>query len=123
MLTISGRHASAFASKAEQDFHLAALAHIRENFPVQTAGHPDGALLTLIREAQASSESYGLVTQRQIVCFLDSTILLGPGFIGTAEHAWTEDMLKTPDLDPDEKAARLLKEACDYRQAQDGKGW
>lgn len=119
MLTISSRQTSAFASKAEHDFHLAALAHIRENFPTQAAGQSADSLLSLIREAQTTGERYGLVTQRQIMCFIDSTILLGPGFFGTSEHAWAETLLKATYLDPNDIAVRLLKQACDCRLAAD----
>jgi hypothetical protein len=116
MFTVSSRHTFALGSKAEYDFHVAALAHIRENFPTQTARHSDDSLIAIIRGAQATGEDSGLVTEGQVMCLIDSTILLGPGFMKAPEYVWAEDPRKTADIDPNEKAVRILKQACDYHR-------
>lgn len=118
MLTIRKTQQDVFRRQARAAFEARAIAHLRRDLAEQTAGLGDDEVTRRVREAIARAERYGLATQRQIVCFVDASFLLGEGFDTDPGHGWAREVLHSPHLAASDKANLLLATACSlYREA------
>jgi hypothetical protein len=111
MFQLREEHQQAFAAAAMAAFERRAVAHIRSNFPRQSAPLTDAQIRLRIRRGLAQARKYGLETERQGMCFVDTGFLLGPDFDSRPDTAWTREILNQPDTPADDRASRLVTAA------------
>ena len=114
MFTIRQGHTDAFSAQAKMTFEEAAVAHLHEKLADRVRGQSELELKEWIRDAVARAEPFGLVTQQQIMCFVDSEALLGKCFYRSPEHAWASRVLESEHLQAGDKAGLLLATACSF---------
>lgn len=118
--TIKRHHAEAFQSAAQGNFERAAVAHLREKLSAQVSGESDHVLTLRVRDATARAKDFGLVTQQQVMCFLDSEVLLGKKFYERGEHLWASQLLHSDKVISDDKAGLLLATASSFFREKPG---
>jgi hypothetical protein len=111
MLKIRAEQNSEFADQARQSFVERALRHAREELPGPVSCLSDDELRQSVRRATGRAGVYGLTTERQIICFLDASLLLGEGFEEQRQHEALRRLLLLDGIPPDRKAATLLAAA------------
>ena len=110
-----------FEEQAQQAFEDRALRHVREKLPEQSAGYSDEDARTLIRSCLPRSTSYGLTTERQIMCYLDATVLLGDQFETKPGGEWAMKVLRSDKVSRTDAAMLLLATSCSvYRSRHEG---
>lgn len=92
-------------------FERRAVAHIRENLPEQSAGFSDPQIRERVRDGVRRANRYGLESERQAMCFIDTGFLIGPDFDTRSDTRWARTLLEDRQLSANERAARLLSRA------------
>src|SRR6185436_1290146 len=105
-------HTDAFREARVKDFESRAVRHIRRDLPDHTSRHTDDELGKLARRSIPRARAYGLLTERQVMCFIDVSILLGEGFDKDPRHSWAAQVLNSQKLAADDKAHLILATAC-----------
>lgn len=110
MFQLRDEHLQAFGQVAAKTFEDRAVAHTRKQFPKQTSALTDDELRERIRRDIASANQAGFTSERQIMKFVDSSLLLGEDFPQDPANEWARRILadKTP---ADDRAAQLLDRA------------
>jgi hypothetical protein len=112
MLTLKENQLARLVQNAEDGFVKRALDHVAESFPGKAYSIRDPALRAFIVDSMKRAECFGLKSERQIMCFIDSECLLGQMFYSRGEHAWARKVLDSKVLLGDDKARLLLATAC-----------
>ena len=120
--TIRNEQKDAFAESAQRQFERTAVEHLRKEMTEQVKKFSDEQLRVWVREAIVRAQRFGLVTQRQIMCFLDSEVLLGKRFYESAQDAWADKVLRSDQLVGNDKAGLLLATACSVYRERSGGG-
>lgn len=102
----------AFRRQAEANFESRAIQHLRRDLTEQTVPFTDEQLRQRTRDCIRRAAVYELVTERQIMCFVDVTFLLGCDFDSNPEQAWTQKVLQDRKFSPADRANLLLATAC-----------
>jgi hypothetical protein len=104
---------SVFERLAVADFEARAVTHLRAKLPELTAEFSDAGLVERVRACIPRAAGYGLQSQQQIMCYVDTSFLLGsPEFDTDPRHHWAGHVLRSDKLAPGEKASVLLATAC-----------
>jgi hypothetical protein len=98
--------------QSRASFEAQVLAHLRKHLAERVAGLSEMQLIERIREGVTRAATYGLESPRQVVCFIDTTFLLGRDFDLNPVHAWAQKTLASKALQPSDRAALLLATAC-----------
>lgn len=106
---------------ARAAFESKALAHLRQHLADRVKGATDAQLIERIRACEKRAASYGLVSPRQVVCFLDASFLLGEYFDTNPTFAWAKKTLASTQLSPSDRASLLLATACSFAKERAGK--
>lgn len=128
MLKIREAQMQAFEANARILFEQRAIRHLRTHLPEQTSAFGDDDLRARIRTGADGAREYGLESEQQIMCFVDSGFLLTPRFDSDNAYPWAREILRNPELSPNERAGTLLATAervSGYRKpdgAQAGNG-
>jgi hypothetical protein len=78
--------------------HLAAL----------TQGHGDDEVRRRVCESIPRAKKYGLMSEQQVMRFVDATFLLGEHFENEPGYEWAAEILHNENLGADEKSRLLL---------------
>jgi hypothetical protein len=108
MFQIGGDHMRAFESAARENFETRAVQHLRYALPDQTRPFSDEQLRQRVRECPFRAGRYGLVTERQVMAFVDATYLAGVFFDSDPRCTWAAPLLNSRGMAADSKAAWLL---------------
>ena len=112
MLRMRQEQIREFDNAAFGNFMRRAVEHLRRELPECVSARTDEDLAIWVREAVFRGEAHLLRTERQIMCLLDSEVLLGPRFYEDPRHAWALALLCDAGVDPNEKGEGLLARAC-----------
>lgn len=93
-------------------FEAEALAHVRQHFAESVSAQSNEQLLQRIRSCEQRAAGYGLDTPRQVICFLDTSLLLGEYFDTNPAYGWALKTLTSKALSPSDRAGLLLATAC-----------
>ena len=107
MFRVRAAHDEAFRQDALRRFVERVLAHLRQDLAKQTAGCADDALRARVGSCIERAKTYGLLTQREVVCFVDATYLLGEDFDTAAETEWAAEILRS-DASAADRALSLV---------------
>lgn len=116
MLKIRKEQTEVFRQHAMADFEARAIQHLRRDLSEQTAPFSDDDLRRRVHESIPRAGEYGLTTQKQIMCFVDVSFLLGERFDTDPQYAWSGELLRSTKLSPGDKANLLLATACSVYQ-------
>jgi hypothetical protein len=114
MFTIRQQHKDAFATQSKKAFEQAAILHLREKLSQRVAGLSDAELGDWVRDVTIRAGQFGLITQQQIMCFLDSEVLLGKLFYERRGYEWAGPILRSGHLQADDRAGLLLATSCSF---------
>jgi len=115
VLKIRPEQAEAFGRDAMTDFESRAVAHLRRKLPDLTEGLSDEQLRVRVKSCVPRAARYDLVTERQIICFVDTSYLLGEQFDTDPRHADVAEVLNRKDTDPDRRAGVIVGMALGRR--------
>lgn len=109
MFQLRDEHIRAFQSVAVDNFEERAVRHLRKHLPDRTSQLTDDDLRRRVHRGMDRAKTYGFATEREIMCFVDTSFLLGEYF--DTETSWTWKILGDASSSPDERAHRLLGKA------------
>jgi hypothetical protein len=112
MLTISAGQLRTLDYASREDFENRAIASVRNAHPDETSSRSDDELRITVRERTDRALSYGLTSERQIMCFIHTSFVHGEHFDSDGRHKWAMPLLKSAEMPADAKAAWLLEFAC-----------
>lgn len=121
-LRIHRNQEDAYKQAAEADFIRRVLLHIRRDLAEAAAGLSDEEILQRVRECAPRAARHGLVTEKQLICFVDSSILLGRGFDRDPNQKWVQTLLESNKLSAGDKSNLLLATACSVFSSRKGGG-
>ena len=118
MFRIRDNHVKAFRAEHFSDFMQRALRHLRRDLPEQTSKLTDDQMRERVESCVRRATDFGLLSERQAICFVDSSFLLGIGFESDPRYDWAPPILKSDKLDPTDRAHLLLATACSVAKDQ-----
>ena len=80
---------------------------LRKLQPENTQPLPDETLIAYVSEHQAKAQRYGLKTTRNILRYLEYTLIFSPDFDNNPKTHWARAILNSPKLSGREKIERL----------------
>jgi hypothetical protein len=111
MFQLRTEHEDAFQAVAEDNFLERAAAHLRENFPDQTAALSQSEIRTRVRDGRTRARGYGFETERDVIRFIDAQFLLGDEFDRNPRHQWAKEYLDVDGAAPEDRALALIEKA------------
>ncbi|MEO6786737.1 MAG: hypothetical protein ABI318_11435 [Chthoniobacteraceae bacterium] len=112
MLAIRPEQMKVFEDRAFEAFSKEAIEHLRTELPKFTEELSDEDLLDSVRTCIPVAATYGLTTWAEIMAFVDATYLLDDErFDLNPDYGWAPEILNSPDLNPPEKAAKIVDRA------------
>ncbi len=112
MLTIRPATWTAFEREFLASLTSAVLAHLREQLPALIEGIPENKLQERILTAQKRAARYDLVTEVEVIAFVDAGLLLDdPTFDENRENWWAQEILANKFMTTHDKALALLDAA------------
>ncbi len=118
MFQLRDDHLRAMGQVAEDNFVTRAVAHLRSTYPETTKPMSDEDLSGRVRRGRQRAAVYGLSSEKQVMCFLDSGVILGETFDVNPAHAWTRPILTDPQKSADERAGTLLGRTIQLAHSQ-----
>ena len=119
-MQIRARQCNSLQQQTQQDFEKRAMSHFRQDLAEPAARFGDEELRALLWRAAVSSYRYGLTTEREIVAFADTAILVGPGFEMDPTRAWAQQVLNKRGWSAEQRARRLVETAgVDYKRRKE----
>jgi hypothetical protein len=112
MLKIRQEQLDAFLAVRWDAFYRRVRLHVRKELPEEAALLGEAGLRLVFDSSVRRAESYGLRTERQIVCIVDATVLLGDRFEEREEYGWAKAVLNSPVLIADDRARLVLMTAA-----------
>jgi hypothetical protein len=121
MLKIRKEQSEAFQKEAADDFEARAIKHIRRDLAKPASALTDDDIRRRVRECIPRAKEYGLITEKQIICFVDVSILLGDRFDTDPKMAWSGELLRSKNVSVPDKTNLLLATACSvYKELKPG---
>jgi hypothetical protein len=105
-------HVAAFEAEQLRSFEERAVRHARRTLPNDTEGSSDEQLKSRFRREMPKAQSYGLESERQILCFFDAGLMLGEGFDREPRLPWVQEILMDRQSHPEDRAQRLVRAAA-----------
>ncbi len=118
MFELSGDHMQRFSEMRIESFEDRAVEHLRQCLGHEVDDQSDDQLRERVHRSMKRSELYGLTNERQIMCFVDSGVLVGEYFDLDPAQTWAAHILRHPTASPDHKAAAILHIATEVRKDQ-----
>jgi hypothetical protein len=112
MLKIRDEHMQAFQAQTMSGFEERGVRHLRTHLPEQTAPFSDNDLRVRIQTGGARARTYGFLSERQIMSFVDTSFLIGPDFDHDRRYPWAQEILLNRALPPNRRAGTLLGNAA-----------
>jgi hypothetical protein len=122
MLKIRTEQLDALEADLLRRFEERAIEHLRMHFHDLTQLFSDEQLRQRIRECTVRSKRYGLSSEQEIMCFADTTFLLGNDFDLDPAISWARDLLDDNELDSSDKAETLLEWAVEEWEGENDDG-
>src|SRR5262245_36652693 len=104
MFKISKEQTEAYRPAMVRSFEERVVEHLRRHLAGPTTGATDEELRQRVRSCVPRARAYGLTTQREILCFVDVTYLLGERFDTNPKHNWAPTILRSDKLTSEERA-------------------
>jgi hypothetical protein len=117
MLTIRKAQYQVFREEAYQDFARRMVAHLRKCFPQQASAMPEAELSGLVAHGRMRSESYGIILEEDVKCFLELMMRYGREFDTAQKTNWAGQILRTRRLKGSEKVVTLRKFSAKQKDA------
>jgi hypothetical protein len=112
MFTIRKQHMDACATVSMRNFEDRVLEHLRESYPGEVETRGELKTREAIREGTQKARGYGLVSEVDVVLYIDVMFRLGPDFDNHPKYPWAREILQGLDnQDPATKAVRLDERA------------
>lgn len=111
MFKMRDAHLQAFSDLALEGFLERATAHVRRLFPNECASARDLDLRKWFRRCIDRAGTYGLASEYEVMCYVDTTFLLGANFDTDPNHLWALELLMDQEKAPRERAEQLIEEA------------
>lgn len=92
---------------ALQQFVDRMIAHLKREFPEQTAKMPEGELRTLIHQSMRTAEKYDVIYEVDIERYLECVMLYGRDFDVNPETSWAAEILRNYELSGFEKMNQI----------------
>lgn len=109
MIAIRPEQYQAFEAAEWRRFLASAVEHVREGLPELAAPLADAEIVRRAEVATARAETYGLVTEYDILCFLDASFLLDDEFFDVnPKFSPIRGVLLDGTLESDDKAEQTL---------------
>jgi len=108
MLKIRQEQIDALVAVRWEAFFIRVCKHVRKAFPEVARQLGDAGLRPVFDSVVRRSHAFELRTERQIVCMMDATILLGDQFEDHPRYQWARDVLTSPYLVADDRAKLVL---------------
>jgi hypothetical protein len=118
LLKIRKEQEDVFRQRALADFESRAIKHLRRDLGEQTAPFDDHELRRRVHEGITRAGSYGLTTEKQVMCFVDVTFLLGESFDAASDNTWVSQVLRNSMVSAGDRANLLLATACSLYQGK-----
>jgi hypothetical protein len=112
MLKIRQEQVDALLAVRWDAFYRRVCAHVRKEFPEEAARLGEAGLRSVFDSSVTRSDRFGLRTERQIVCIVDATVMLGDRFEEQARYDWALQVLTSPHLIADDRARLVLVTAA-----------
>lgn len=103
-----------FERHATREFEHRAIEHARSGLAGIVVLPDSLQLERLIHDVVARVRSFGIQTERGIVCLFDAELLLGVAFYQRPEHDWARRVLESTLLTPNDKSEIVLGIAIGY---------
>jgi hypothetical protein len=120
MLKIRQEQVDALLAVRWDAFYRRVCTHVRKEFPEEAARLGEPGLRSVFDSSVSRSDRFGLRTERQIVCMVDSTVMLGDRFEEQPRYSWALQVLTSPHLIADDRARLVLVTAA--KVAPEGAG-
>lgn len=109
MIIIRHEQYAKFEEEAWKDFLRRAVEHLRQDMSDYTTGLSDEQLKERIESSVELAGKYGLLSEQDVVCFLDAGLLLNDErFADNPKYAPLQTILQDEELTPDEPAEQIL---------------
>ena len=112
MLKIGDDHMKAFQKQTADQFVERGVKHLRTHLPEQTALFTDDDLRARIRAGNVRARTYGFISERQIMAFVDTGFLIGPDFDKDRRYPWALEILLNRVVPANHRASTLLGNAA-----------
>jgi len=112
MWKIRQEQVDALSRGVMEGFERRAVGHCRRVLTQQVRPYTDAQLRERVRACLPRAAPYGLTTEYEVLCFVDTSFLLGEWFDRDPVHAWALQVLQDSKLTPEERADLLLERAC-----------
>lgn len=106
-------HVAAMGQVAEENFFDRGAIHLRKTFPDTTAGMSDEELRERVRNGRNRAAPYGLRSEKQVMWFVDSAMILGETFDTGEVHPWARAILIDPARSADDRGRTVLETAVE----------
>src|SRR4051794_30394633 len=116
MFKIRKEQQQVFQKRAAAQFESNALQHLRRDLAEQTKAYTDEQLRTRVNDCIPRAAAYGLMSQKQLMCFVDVSFLLGEHFDADPQHRWSKELLESTKVSALDKGNLLLATACSCYQ-------
>jgi hypothetical protein len=103
MFVIRKEMMEVFEAHMREQFIQKTLAQLQQVFPeaAQRKGPP--ALRALIESGMEKAATYQILSEREVMLFIDLMMELGPDFLQQPKYKWIETTLQKPDFDERQK--------------------
>jgi len=108
MFQLRDGHLCAFNSAAMDNFEQRGVRHLRRRLPRATSAFSDEELRLRVRDGIRRARPYGLTTERQVMCFVDTGFLIGEDFDTRPDSYWARAILDKRDMAADHRAYWLV---------------
>lgn len=108
MFRLRSEHRDAFRQSSTEGFTNRVLKHVREFLPEETAAFSDHSIRERARRCVDRAKKHGLITEKQVFCFIDATFIAGDDFDTHPDHEWARHVLTGEGVTPDQRAGALL---------------
>ena len=108
MFQLREQHIQAMETVAEDNFVERGVLHLRTAFPDATSSMTDESLRARVRNGMSRARMYGLDTEQQIMCFVDSGMILGEAFDSNPNHDWARQILDRRQYPAEVRSQSLL---------------
>lgn len=109
MMAIRREQYARFEEQAWMDFLRRVVEHLQQDLPDYIVGLSDEDLITRIETSVTRAQTYGLLDEPDVVCFLDAGLLLNDErFPENPQYLPIRVILDDQEVDPDERAEQVL---------------
>jgi hypothetical protein len=120
MLKIRQEQLDALLAVRWEKFYRRVRVHVLEEFPEEAALLGEAGLRSVFDSSVNRSHKYELRTERQIVCMVDATVMLGDRFEEQERYSWALTVLNSPHLIADDRARLMLVTAAKVAPPPEG---